>query len=453
MKISIPYNWTPRIHYQLNVWNYFQKGGSKLKKRALCVWPRRHGKDLIGVNLVADSIMERVGAYWHVFPEYRQGRKIVWDGKTKEGRAYMDHFPPELVKRKYENDMRIHFMDPHNPNKEGSTYYVVGSDNANSLIGTNPVGVILSEYAVQDPAAWQLLRPILRENDGWALFISTVRGHNHLYELRNAVKNNPDWFYEELSCRDTRRDDGSPVIGEEDIAKDRAEGMPEELIRQEYYSDWDAPLVGAYYSVEMEKAHREKRIATFPVEPRLPVITSWDIGTDDATAIIFSQEHGLEKRIIDYYENSGEGLPHYVKILKERGYVYSRHNLPWDIEVREFTSGKARIETLRKCLKDYGITGRITVCQQHETGDAVEQGRLILPYCWFHETKCDRLIQALKTYRKKWDEKLRTFSSFPVRDWSTHACNAFQILAWNSSSKRKEKQPRQIVAEDNYQYV
>ncbi len=420
----------------------------------MCIWPRRHGKDLLSVNIVADSVFERVGAYWHLFPEYKQGRKVVWDGKTKDGRGFMDYFPPEIIKRKYENDMRVHFMHPEDPNKEGSAYYVVGSDNYNSLIGTNPIGVILSEYAVQDPSAWQYLRPILRENEGWALFISTVRGHNHMYDLYNLVKDDPDWFVEILSCETTRRDDGTPVISADDIQQDRDEGMPEEMIRQEYYSDWDAPLVGAYYSTLMEKAHRDGRVTKFPIDPQLGVITSWDIGVDDATAIVFSQEIGLEKRIIDYYEASGEGIPHYIKVLKDRGYSYKQHNLPWDIEVREFTSGKARIETLRKCLKEFEISGRVVVTQQHDVADSIEQGRTIIPYCWFHEQKTNRLVQALKTYRKKLDEKTKTFSSHPVRDWSTHGANAFQILAWNSLNKLREKQKkRQEQAVDDFVYL
>lgn len=429
------------------------------RKRAACVWPRRHGKDLLGLNLVGTAIFQRVGTYWHLFPEYKQGRAIIWDGMTDEGRPFLDHFPPEIISRRYENDMRIHFKHPLDSSKEGSVYRVVGSDNKDSLVGTNPVGVILSEYALQDPAAWDYIRPILRQNKGWALFISTVRGHNHWHKLFHRVKHNPRWFTELLSCRTTVRDDGTPVVSEQEIQEERDDLMPEETIQQEFYSNWDAPLVGAYYSVQMEQAHAQKRIGSVPFERKLPVTTSWDIGTDDATAIVFSQEFGLEKRIIDYHEASGEGVPHYVGILKERhdqfGYVYDQHNLPWDIDIREFTSGKSRIETLRKCMKEFGITGKIKVTQQHEVPDSVEQGRAILPYCWFDELKCNRLIQAMKTYRKKWNPETKSFSTHPVRDWSTHGVNAFQHLAWNSlNTKRKDRYERkQREAQDEYAYA
>jgi phage terminase large subunit len=451
--IELPYNWTPRA-YQIPVWNYFHSGGSMDRKRAACVWPRRHGKDLLGLNLVATAIFQRVGTYWHLFPEYKQGRAIIWDGMTDDGRPFLDYFPKETISRRYENEMKIHFFHPEDSSKEGSVYRVVGSDNKDSLVGTNPVGVILSEYALQDPAAWDYIRPILRQNKGWALFISTVRGHNHWHKLFNRVKSNPRWFSELLTCRETKRDDGTPVVSEQDIQEERDDLMPEETIQQEFYSNWDAPLVGAYYSNQMDQAHKDGRIRLVPYDKNLPVITSWDIGTDDANAIVFSQELGLEKRIIDYYENSGEGVGHYVGILKEKGYKYTQHNLPWDIEVREYTSGKARIESLRKSLKDFEISGRVHVVQQHEVPDSIEQGRRLLPYCYFDETKCDRLIQALKAYRKKWNQESKSFSTHPVRDWSTHAVSAFQHLAWSSSVKRKLKEPKkQTQAVDDYQYV
>ena len=449
--IELPYNWQPR-RYQYPLWKHFHTGNDA-DKRAACVWPRRHGKDLLAINLIADKAMERVGTYWHLFPEFNQGRRIIWNGMTDEGRPFLDHFPERLISRRYENDMRIHFIHPTDSGKEGSVYQVVGSDNIDSLIGANPIGVVLSEYAVQDPAAWDYIRPIVRQNHGWALFISTVRGHNHWHKLFHKIKTSPRWFTELLSSRTTRRDDGTPVISEAQIAEEREDGMPEEMIAQEFYSDWEAPLVGAYYSALMERARIERRICAFAPEPRLPMITSWDIGVDDATAVVFSQEYGLEKRVVDYYENHGEGLPHYVGVLKERGYIYGQHNLPWDIEIREFSSGKARIETLRACMKEHGITGRIMVTKQHLVPDSIEQGRAVLPYCWFNEQKCARLIEAMKTYRKKWDDKLKLFSTHPVRDWSTHACAAYQTMAWNSKHKSRWEEKRRDRAIDEEQYA
>jgi phage terminase large subunit len=456
MKVTLPHKWTPRA-YQLPCWDYFQKGGTKKRKRALCVWPRRHGKDLFAINLVADSIFERVGTYWHVFPEYKQGRAAMWDGMTMDGRRFLDYFPKEIIKRRYENDMRIHFMHPEDPDEEGSVYRIVGADNASALVGTNPIGVIYSEYALQDPSVRQYISPILLENDGWELIISTVRGHNHLYDLHALVKNDPAWFVEILSSRTTKRDDGLPVMREEDIAQERKQGIPEEIIQQEYYSNWDAPLVGAYYSPQMDAALKDGRIGNVPIEPKCPMNTAWDIGRD-TTAIIFFQEVGLEIRIVDYYARAGEAMPHFVTVLRERGYGYQTHFLPWDIEITDWQAGKSRIETLRTTMKNNRVSGRVVPTQQYEKADGIEQCRNLFPRIIFEQARGQMalLIEALRSYRKKFDERLRVFSTTPLHDWSSHPADAFSIMCWNIKRRsmiREKPLPTMAIDDPDYKYL
>lgn len=438
--ITLPYKFEPRL-YQRPAWNHFIPRTEGL--RGVAVWHRRAGKDSIAVNLCAYKSQQRVGQYWHILPFYRQGRNIVWNGKTREGRPFLDFFPPQLVEKRVDNEMRMHLTN-------GSIYQVVGSDDIDALVGANPVGVVLSEYALQDPLVWQMIEPILLENGGWAFFIFTPRGHNWGYRLYNMAMHNPDWFCELLTAGDrgTNREDGTPVISDAQIQKIREQGTPESIIQQEYYCSYDAPIVGAYYATEMSKAHADGRITNVPHDPKLPVDTNWDIGIGDATAITFTQKYGLEFRIIDYYENSGEGLPHYAKVLKEKPYVYGQHFAPWDIEVREFTSGKARIEVARSL----GIRFRVT--PQHSVEDAIEQARNILPLCWFDAKKCERLVDALKTYRKERDEKKATFKDYPLRDWSTHAADSFRTFVWNikNTSKFGMKAPQEFAIDD-YQYV
>lgn len=436
--IEIPYNWEPR-NYQMNVWKHFQPQSEG--QRGVCVWHRRAGKDLLGINLCATKAMQRVGTYWHVLPTYKQGRKIVWNGFTRDGRKFIDHFHPDTVVDKNQTDMRITFMN-------GSIYEVVGSDNIDSLVGTNPVGVIFSEYSLQDPRAWDYVRPILAENGGWALFIFTARGHNHGYKLAEMARKNDKWFYEKLVAGDngTLRPDGTPVIPDTIIEDERAAGMPEELIQQEFYCSFDAPLVGAYYSHQMAAAGREGRIGKVPWEPQLPVHTSWDLGVDDSTSIWFFQVIGLEIRLIDYYEQSGEGLPHYAKVLSERPYAYGMHYAPFDISVKEFGSGKTRVETARSL----GIKFRIV--QKHTLEDGISAVRNVISRCWFDDVKADRGVQALKSYRKEFDADRKVFSSEPVHDWASHGADAFRILAWGLRSKIKAK-PIQETAVDEHDYL
>jgi phage terminase large subunit len=404
--------------------------------RASLVWHRRGGKDLTSVNLCCMKMFQRVGTYWHVLPTYKQGRAIVWDGMDGTGRPFLDAFPKEIVTHKNNVEMQVTIIN-------GSKYRVVGSDNIDSLVGTNPIGVIFSEYSLQDPHAWDYIRPILAENGGWAMFIFTPRGKNHGYKLHQMAERNPRWFHSTLGVQVTK------AIKPEVIEDERQSGMAEELIQQEYYCSFDAPLVGAYYSTQMENALREKRITKVPWDPLLPVHTIWDLGVDDHTAIGFMQEYGMEFRFIDFYSASGEGLPHYAKKLKEFPYVYGTHYAPHDIKVKELGTGKTRWQT----AKELGITFKIV--EKHEIADGIEQVRNILPRVWFDETKCEYLVEALKSYRKEYDEVLKTYRSTPLHDWSSHPADMFRYFAWRSKDRARTmgKEKRADKAQDDYNYL
>ena len=431
MNIELPHGWTPRS-YQWPAWEHFFPDSNG--KRAVVIGHRRWGKDLFSVNLCGVKAMERVGTYWHVLPTYRQGRNIVWNGCDFDGRPFLDYFHPNLVKDKHTNDMRVHF-------RNGSIFQVVGSDEIDRLVGTNPIGVVLSEYALQDPRAWDYISPILRENRGWAIFITTLRGRNHAYRLartaeRLQAKGDKDWFYANQTVDITRREDGTPVVSAEDIQKERECGRPESIIQQEYYNNADAPLAGAYYANEMSKLLADGRIKNVPHDPKLMVDTFWDLGFNDANSIVFTQTLGREIRVIDYYENSGEALSHYARALKGKDYTYGQHYLPWDACVASINDGKTRTETLRSL----GLKCRVT--PKHSVEDGIEQVRNVLSQCWFDERKCERLIEALRSYRKEeapaklgytGDEDLKPmFKDNPLHDWSSNPCDAVRVMAMNS---------------------
>lgn len=435
--IILPYGWKPRT-YQMAAWTYME--GDEEGKRAVLVWHRRAGKDLWGINLCAVKAHERIGTYWHILPTYKQGRKIVWDGFTRDGRKFRSHFPGEIVNAENQAEMKVTFNN-------GSIYQVVGTDDVDSLVGTNPVGCIFSEFSLQDPAAWDYIRPILAENGGWAVFIYTMRGKNHGYKMLEMAKKNPTWFAQTLVAGNngTRREDGRPVISDEIIDEERKAGMSEELIQQEFYCSAEAPLVGSYYGVQMANAMKENRICSVPWAPEVPVDTAWDLGVNDSTTIWCFQAIGNEVRIIDFYENSGEGLSHYAKWLQEKPYVYGKHYAPHDIEVRELGTGKTRKETARTL----GI--RFEVVPQHEVTDGIEAVRNLLPRCWFDEKKCERGLEALKSYRKEYDEKKKVFNNRPEHDWSSHAADGFRYLA--VGFKKRGTTKRQEKAQDEHDYL
>lgn len=415
MRVTLPNNWDPR-HYQLPLWRYLEGGG----KRAVAVWHRRAGKDDVCLHWTAVSAMKRPGTYWHLLPEAAQARKAIWDAVNPHtGKRRVDEaFPREIRRKTRENEMFIELIT-------GATWQVVGSDNYNSLVGSPPVGVVFSEWALADPAAWAYLRPILLENGGWALFILTPRGRNHGATFYEAAKTNSDWFADRLTVEDTGIF-GTAALEQErrELIQQYGEQEGEQQFRQEYYCDFQAAVLGSYYGKEMADAEKAGRIGRVPYEPRKEVETWWDLGVGDSTSIWFAQRVNAEVRLIDYYEMTGEGLGHYVKVLKEKPYVYGRHIAPHDIEVREFTGdGKTR----REIAAGLGI--KFEVAPNLPVDDGINAVRSLLPRCWFDAEKCSRGIDALRQYRKDYDEKLKTFRSKPRHDWASHSADAFRYGA------------------------
>lgn len=392
-------------------------------KRASIVWHRRAGKDLAAINLIATLAHMRVGTYWHMLPTYKQGRKIVWNGATKTGRKFLSHIPDPLIESSNSTEMTIKL-------KNGSLYQVVGADDPDSLVGPNPIGVVFSEWSLMNPHVFDLIRPILSENDGWALFIFTPRGHNFAKDLHDKAAENPKWFSQTLSVDDTH------AVKPEAIQDDRDTGMAEALIQQEYWCSFEAPIEGAYYSSQMIRMAEDDRITNVPHEPLLEVHTAWDLGVRDSTAIWFFQLHNKEVRIIDYYENSGEGLPFYAKRLTDKhraDYRYGRHYFPHDIKVRELGTGKSRFETLKK---DLGIRPTI-VPKVESVHDRIDDVRNVLPSVWIDKTRCERGIQCLRSYRKKYDEQLQTWSAEPLHDWASNGADAFGGVAYGVTKYRR----------------
>ena len=204
---------------------------------------------------------------------------------------------------------------------------------------------------------------------------------------------------------------------------------------QEWYLSTDAAIRGAYYTKALSEVRADGRVTVVPYEPVLPVDTNWDIGVGDATAIWFSQEvkRTGEIRLIDYYENSGEGLPHYLGVLKSKPYTYGEHWVPHDMRVREFTTGKSRLETAAA----HGVTMRVVPDMGlHEGIDAV---RALLPRCWFDERKCAPGLEALAFYQKTYNERLKEFGDLPVRNFATHGADAFRYLAVRTKPAGSER--------------
>jgi hypothetical protein len=402
-------NYTPR-DYQAEFEHAMHDG----KTRALLVWHRRCGKDIACLNFMVDQMMRKVGVYYYLFPTHKQARKVIWDGIQEDGKRIIDvAFPKDLIDGKpNQTEMKIRL---HN----GSLFQLIGSDIADSIAGTNPCGVVLSEYSLQDPTCWNvILRPILRKNKGWAVFNGTPRGKNHQYDLDVMARANPDeWFYQRLTV------DTTNLIPPEDIEKERREGVSEEVIQQEYYCSYERGIEGSYYGRLIDKARREGRIGRVYYEPRAVVNCYYDIGFGDSTAIIFAQDVGTELRVIDFYEASGESFAHYVKVLQAKPYVYGKHYFPHDAGSGSLQTGT----TLQKVASDLGIKSIILPRDDIEVG--IEMTRTMLNTAYIDEFNCSHLLKCLENYHKKFNEKMNCYSNTPVHDWSSHAADACRYMA------------------------
>ena len=398
---------------------YLSRGGL----RADIAAHRRWGKDEVALHHACAASQLRKGVYWHMLPQAAQARKAIWDAvNPHSGKRRIDEaFPLALRAQTRDEDMKITF-------RNGSVWQVVGSDNYDALVGSPPVGVVFSEWALAKPAAWTYLRPILAENGGWAVFLWTPRGRNHAVVSFEARARDANWFTMKSPATQT------DVFTPQQLAKERAEliaecgsqGEGEARFASEYLVEFDAPAPGAYYGEALKAAADEGRIGKVPYDRALKVETAWDLGIADYTAIWFFQSVGREVRAIDYFETSGEGLPAIMRqAIAAKPYVYGHHYLPHDVMVREMTAGRSRYET----LSALGLAS-IVVGVAANPLERVHAGRLLIPQMWFDAQKCAVGLDRLRAYRKGWNRQTHSYVG-PVHDSASHGADAFGEFAVN----------------------
>lgn len=436
-KIRLPHNgWQPRS-YQRSLWDYLESGG----QRAVAIWSRRSGKDEVCLHRTSCATHERIGTYWHLLPEASQAKKAIWNAVNPHtGKRRIDEaFPLEIRETTNNTEMFIRF-------RNGSTWQVVGSDNFNSLVGSPPIGVVLSEWALANPAAWAYLSPILAENQGWAAFITTPRGRNHAHKLYEAARSRERWFSELLTNDDTG------AVSEQALSDALEEyrdlyGDEQGLAfwRQEFFSSFDSAIIGSIYGKFVARAERGGRVGTVAYDPALPVNTAWDLGYDDTTVIWWWQVFRGEVRLIDCYGSSGKDIEHYCEVLKDRGYEYrdGKHYVPHDAGIKTLQAGGRSI-----IEQAYKLGVKLTLVAATSQENQIAALRATLKNCWIDDEKCATGIEALKAYRFKWDEKLRAFSSTPVHDWSSDYADAAEIIGqvWRAQKPPKpEDETRKVT--------
>ncbi len=415
-QLTLPNEWLPRPH-QLGVWNAMSNG----IRRACLVWHRRAGKDSYSLNYLVTQAMTNKGVYWHMLPSNTQARKVMWLGIDYYGRRIIDQaIPPAIRKRTNDHEMMIELIN-------GSIIMFVGSDNFDSLVGSNPKGIVFSEYSIANPQAWDFMRPILRENNGFAIFIYTSRGRNHGYRLYNQTKDNPEWYTELLTVDDTFREDGTPIITQADIEEERISGMSEEMIAQEYYCSWDGGMEGAFFAKEVMEINNN-RFGSYPHDPTQPCLSTWDLGIRDSMAIGIFQRHPQTGHpiLVDAIEDRNKGMNQYIKYLKESPFNFNYHFAPHDIEHRDLLTGKTRLEL----AEEYGMAFDVTPKLPLDEG--IDILRNFLKVLHVNDTPATRhVLDMLGGYRREYDPKMGMFKDKPVHDFTSHSTDMMRYAAIN----------------------
>jgi len=383
---------------------------------------RRWGKDEIAMNGFRDLSQRRPGTYWHCFPEYAQARKAIWNGiNGHTGKRRIDEiYPPEIRKRVNDTDMFIETV-------WGSTWQLLGSDRYDATVGAGPVGIAYSEWALCNPSAWAYHKPMIEETKGKAAFITTPRGNNHARSMYEFALGNDNWFAELSSIIDTG------VFDEEKLADIKEEyialyghdfGVAQ--FEQEYLCSFDSAVLGAYYSAEMAEALKDGRITKVPHNSDKPVHTMWDLGRTDRTVAWLFQEVGTAWHVLKCVGNSGVNLDWYIKEFENLDYVWGADYVPHDASHERLGMSKS----IDNQLRDFGRKNVVVVKSPPGSVQiGINEGRKRIKQAWFDKEGCGIGIDALRTYRKEWDDDKKMFKDKPLHDWTSDYADAWRTGA------------------------
>jgi hypothetical protein len=355
------------------------------------------------MDLIKKAVEHKVREprFAYVAPTYTQAKDVAW--------SYLKEYTAAIPgMEKSESELSVTF--PHNK----ARIRLYGAENYDRIRGLYLDGVVIDESGDIDPRAWpEVIRPALSDRKGWATFIGTPKGRNAFYTMHQQAKAADDWYSDELKASQTGIIDAAEL-------EDAKRTMTAEQFAQEYECSFQAAIVGAFYGREMEAAEADGRIGKVPLDRASDVFASWDLGIGDMMAIWVGQIVGREWHWIDYYENNGFALDHYVDWIKSRPYTVHRHYLPHDGEARELQTGKSR----REFLEERGFN--VSVVPRHEVMDGIDAARIRFNRMWFDAEKCVRGIDCLRMYRSEYDDKNQVLRPRPLHDWASHGADAFR---------------------------
>ena len=424
----LPHNWAKPFHASLKRWSAMVLHRRCGKTTAIVnhhqraalshEWEMRRLRSLLPTASEATlTPLLKNRVYWHVMPTYKQAKTVAW--------AMAKDFARCVPGVKFnESELMVKY-----PN--GSHFQLVGGDSPDSLRGPARSGLSLDEYSqIPKEVFTEVLSKALADHLGYCIWSGTIKGTDQLYQTYEAVKHDPEWFslWQNVDVSLANEEGPTLLAIQQAMADDRALILKGLMTQAEYDQEWylspEAAIKGAWYGREMGAAQAEGRITVVPYEPLLPVDTDWDLGIADKMTIWFSQTTKTgQVRVIDYYEADGEGLPHYIKMLREKPYTYGQHWAPHDIAVRELGTGKSRLETAAALGLKFQVTPLLPL------EDGIQAVRLFLSKCWFDAARTAVGLTCLRNYRKSFNQRLNEFTGTPIHDVYSHGADSFRGLA------------------------
>lgn len=446
--IKVPENYFQPRDYQKQVFAALEKGF----KRLILLWSRQLGKDTTCFCALAMQALKTPGNYFYVFPTRESAKRAVWEKIDHAGNELISVIPPEMVIRKSDQEMMFRVKSLGGT----STIRFIGLDyNPDSIRGVTPAGIIFSEYAYQDPKAYQVVAPAIALNPNcWVIYNSTPQGKNHFYKLYKTNIGKPGWFVSEKQVMYPHKDTyvGNILTKEDLQVIQREQGYNDEDMAQEYGCSWDIGASGAIYADALILAENQGRIGTFQHDYSKWVDTFWDIGYNDPTAIWFRQISGNKEIMVDYWEGQAKDIPALVEVLSLKGYKFRNHYLPHDASNNNPGMPYTYSELLEACLRQSPLEhkGGVVVCDKFPVQDGINGVRARFPNLCFDAGACQEGLEKLEGYHRRFDAKRNTYVKEPVHDENSHAADALRTLISADEFEHQAPQARNIRIIDDY---
>jgi hypothetical protein len=377
---------------------------------ACLVAHRRAGKTVSAVNdIIAKAVMAKGPnpMFGYIAPYRSQAKSVSWD--------YFKWYAKPIIKQTNEAELQITLVN-------GAQIRLFGADNADAMRGLGFDGIYMDEYGDFRPSVWgNVIRPTLSDKLGWAVFGGTPKGKNQFWDIYDTAVSNKDkdWFLLTLKAST------SGLLPDSELAAASSQ-ISEDQYLQEYECSFEAAIRGAFYGLEMRVAQDEGRIRSVPYDPALQTFTAWDLGYKDDTAIWWYQMARNEIRVIDFHAVSGSSIQELANVITSKPYHYAKHFLPHDAKAKTLAAqGKSIIEQMGEYL---GMQN-LAIVPDLSVQDGIQAVRMMLPKVYFDQERCHAGIESLRQYQREYDEDKKAYRATPRHDWTSHAADAFRMLA------------------------